>query len=177
MYSTQLLWEQTYSKSNIHTWIMDEVLAESVFTNMFVKTVDLITTFISNRDTYYSSKYTRINTLSLHTPEDIAIQLFCTILSSKPTEPIQGVATMLGLNYHSNQLDAVKTGAELLAISESSGLYSILAHYDTTHEHDTAVIKSNYELNDSTLLKIHTSMYMPPMLCEPIPWTTARLVK
>lgn len=170
MYSTQLHFEQTYNRRNIRQWVLDDVMRSAVFTDMFVAMTTAVDTYRSQ--SYYSSKDIRIN--QLPSSEDVVIQLFCSVLTTRMHEPIQGVATTLGLSFHDSQLDAVKTGAELLAVCDGHGLYTILAHYSSEHMHDTAVIKPHYALDDDTLHRIHLTMYMPPMLCSPIPWTTNR---
>jgi hypothetical protein len=175
MYSTQLEFETKYNKHNIRSLIKAEVLATAVFTDMFVQCVDSIQHYLDT-PAPYASKQKRIDTLSLHSAEDIAIQIFMAVLPirqhGRVSEPIQGVATSLGLQFFDHQLDAVKTGAELLAVSESCGLFTLLSAFSEEHMHDTAVVRPNYELDDSTLSAIHLTMFMPPMLCEPIPWTS-----
>jgi len=184
MYSTQLQLEQTYNKHNIRSLIRSEIMATTVFTDMFVKCTELVQKYLDSTPSY-ASKQNRIVHLSQHSAENIAIQIFMTVLpiitmSAKtrmendgfvPTEPIQGVATALGLQFFTHQLDAVKTGAELLAVSEHCGLFTLLSAFSEEHMHDTAVVRLNYQLDDSTLSAIHLTMFMPPMLCEPIPWT------
>lgn len=173
MYSTQLHLEQTYNKHNIRSLIKAEVMSHAVFTDMFIKAVSSIEEYMSK--TYYTSKNVRIQKLSKYSSEDIAIQLFMCVLpindGRRSVEPIQGIATELGLQFFDHQLDAVKTGAELLAVCESCGLYTILSSFSVEHNHDTAVIKPKYQLEDETLRAIHLTMYMPPMVCRPIEWT------
>lgn len=174
MYSTQLAFEQTYSKHNIRQLIRAEVMSTAVFTNMFVRCTELIDAWSTT--THYASKQKRMNHLfEHHTSEDIAIALFSCVLPivhhGRTSEPIQGVATNIGLSFFDHQLDAVKTGAELLAVCEPCGLYSILSAFSEEHMHDTAVIRPKYQLDDATLDAIHLTMYMSPMLCSPIDWT------
>lgn len=174
MYSTQLTFEQTYSKHNVRHLIHMEIMATAVFSTMFVRCTQLIDAWSTT--THYASKQKRMTHLfDNHTSEDIAIALFSAVLPivnhGKLSEPIQGVATNLGLSFFDHQLDAVKTGAELLAVCEPCGLYDILSAFSEEHMHDTAVIRPKYQLDDATLNAIHLTMFMPPMLCEPIPWT------
>lgn len=174
MYSTQLSFEQTYSKHTIRQLIRAEVMATAVFTGMFVRCTELIDAWSTT--THYASKQKRMAHLfEHHTSEDIAIALFCAVLPivhhARTSEPIQGVATNLGLSFFDHQLDAVKTGAELLAVCEPCGLYDILSAFSEEHMHDTAVIRPKYQLDDTTLASIHLTMYMPPMMCTPIDWT------
>jgi len=172
MYTFQLHLEETYNKHIIRGLVKAEIMATAVFTNMFVNATIAIEEYMSKA--YYTSKNNRITMLKKYDVEDIAIQLFMCVLpinnGHRTVEPIQGIATELGLQFYSNQLEAVKTGAELLAICESCGLYTILSSFSEEHMHDTAVIKPNYMLEEDTLRAIHTTMFMPPMLCEPLPW-------
>lgn len=174
MYSTQLAFESKYSKHNIRTLIRNEIISTAVFSNMFINATTLIESYLSG--SYYASKQSRVHHLSTFDIEDIAIAVFSSVLPivhhNVTSEPIQGVATNLGLQFFSHQLDAVKTGAELLAVCEPCGLYTILSAFSEEHMHDTAVIRPKYQLDDSTLQAIHLTMYMPPMLCTPIDWTS-----
>lgn len=174
MYQTQLQWEQTYNKSNIRKWVMDEVMAFPVCTDMFTQTVDLIEGYLAGE--YYASKQKRVDHLmsiaKSDVAEEIAIQLFCCVLpirsNGRVCEPIQGIATMLGLQFFDHQLDAVKTGAELLAVCEPAGLYDLIL--DPRHLEESTNVYPRFQLDDDTVYKIHCTMYMPPMLSSPIPW-------
>jgi hypothetical protein len=169
MYHKQLEIESTYSKSNIHQWIRAELMSDVVFTDLYIKTVEVIENFLSLE--YYQSKQARIERLKLHNAEDIAIDLFHSVLSiTEATAPIQAIATQLGLNYFDTQLDAVKTGAELLGACKDLDIYTV--HSGGKSFDDLSYVKPNYSLDDDTLYKIHLTQYLPPMLVAPREWST-----
>lgn len=173
-YATQLHLEETLSRTNIRKWMFDEVMQTAVFSDMFIKATDLIDGYLAKD--YYKSKQARVDAIKSKATEDIAIELFMAVLpinnGKRTNEPIQGVATNLGLLLgFTHQLDAVKTGAELLAVCEPCGLYKISSAYSTEHDHDTATVIPKFMLSDALLHKIHLTQYMPPMMCEPISWS------
>ena len=179
-YQKQLELEQSLSRTNVNKWILEEIMSEAVFTTMFVNAKELVDQYIK-KDDYYASKQRRVNMLhdqfkfDYDIAEDIAIELFACVLpinnGKRTNEPIQGVATNLGLRLgYTNQLDAVKTGAELLAVCEPCGLYEIQSAFSPEHDHDTATVVPKYMLSDDLIHKIHLTQYMPPMLHEPLEW-------
>ena len=111
---------------------------------------------------YYESKQLRIEKL----PETIEIvnNILAIILSSDSTKPIQGPATELGMSLgYRNQIDAVKTGAEILSICHGK-LYDIQLSDDGTE------ILPKYKLSKHTVNKLNVLQYLPPMLQQPNDW-------
>lgn len=74
------------------------------------------------------------------------------------------------MNYHSDQLSAVKTGAELLGVVEGLGLFTVTKGTRLNEEDTPSFVTPLFELEEATLARIHTAMYMPPMIVEPLPW-------
>jgi DNA-directed RNA polymerase len=111
---------------------------------------------------YYQSKQNRVAKL----PEtiDIVSNIIAIILSSKRKQPIQGLATELGrsLGYH-NQISAVKTGAEILALCHGK-LYDIELNDDGTE------IVPKYKLTSDSIDKLNVLQYLPPMVQKPNDW-------
>jgi len=171
MYQTQLTVEETYSKKNIPVWIKQDIGDLNGNPN-YQQCVVAVREYLGKE--YFKSKDERIAKISME-PEEIAVELFYSVLSTLDSvTPIQAVATMLGHRIGLEQLDAVKCGAEILAVCKDAGVYEILHAFSPEHDHDTAVIKPFFKLEDETLQKIHMAMYLPPMTCEPRPWTDNR---
>lgn len=173
MFQEQYEVEEYYSKGNITKWIEDSIKEDVESTAMFRKACRSIERYI-HKD-YYLSKNKRISVLTETPTEEIALKVFMVVFHIfQNSEPIQGVATALGLEFTPNQLDAVKTGGELLAVCESCGLYDILSYSDEENEHDTASIVPNFEVDADIAQKIHNTQYLPPMICAPRDWTENR---
>ncbi len=120
----------------------------------------------------YESKSTRINNLlvpSLELAEEIAVL----VLPIKTVSPIQAVCALLGAQLgYDNLLDGIKTAAELLAVCEPAGLYTI--YHSSSDENDTGTlaIEPNYQVDASVRDFIDKTKYLPPMLCRPLRWTS-----
>lgn len=174
MYTAQLEIERQFDKSQINQWIIDEVSQSTTGTSQYRKAVRLITAYLSKK--YYPAKDTRLSEAFADlTVQEVTTLLFASVLPittpSRTSAPIQSIATQLGLKLHKDTMSAVKTGAELLAVCEPCGLYTIVGYFDKTHDHDSALIVPNFALDEETQFKIHATQYLPPMLCEPRQWT------
>ena len=155
----QLHNELEYSKRMRNNLILNDVLDD-----IPTKITESLSIAINNyrKDNYYQSKQYRIDKL----PEtvDIVTNIIAIILSSKRKRPIQGLATELGfsLGYH-NQINAVKTGAEILSICHGK-LYDIILSNDSTE------IVPKFKLKRDTVDKLNVLQYLPPMLQKPNDW-------
>jgi len=123
----QLHNELEYSKRMRNNLILTDVLDEipTKITESLILAIDSY-----RKGSYYESKQVRIEKL----PDtiDIVSNIIAIILSSKRPKPIQGIATELGLVLgYRNQINAVKTGAEILSICHGK-LYDIKLSDDST---------------------------------------------
>lgn len=120
---------------------------------------------------YYDTKTKRIEALSIDS-HSAALEVFIAVLPIKELSPIQSVATQIGnrLGYQA-VLDGVKTAAEIMAVCEASGLYTL--YHSTSPDNDTGTlgVKPNYKLSSDTEAFIAKTMYLPPMIQEPEEWT------
>ena len=168
----QLQLETTYSKQNIKEWVQVELLESITTDRLFKASVALISAHLDTRASFYASKRLRYMKLSSFDVEEIALHIFSSILSiTSTTAPVQAIATQIGLNFHDDQLSAVKTGAELLGVLEDIGLYDVTAGYKEDEEFISSFVTPNYQLSQETLDKIHTTMYLPPMSTAPLHWS------
>ena len=67
-------------------------------------------------------------------------------------------------------LDGVKTAAEVMAVCECTGIFTIFLSTTPENETGTLAIRPNYVLEDDTEAFIKQTKYLPPMLCSPTPW-------
>ena len=155
----QLHNELEYSKRMRNNLILNDVLDE-----IPTKITQALSLAINNyrSNSYYQSKQDRIDKL----PETVEIvsNILAIILVSNRPKPIQGVATELGMTLgYRNQINAVKTGAEILSICHGK-LYDIKLSDDSTE------IVPKYKLTADTVDRISILQYLPPMLQKPNDW-------
>ena len=155
----QLHNELEYSKRMRNNLILTDVLDDipSKITESLTLSIDSY-----RNSNYYQSKEIRVS--KLPTTTEIVNNIIAIILSSKRPKPIQGLATELGftLGYRS-QLDAVKTGAEILSLCHGK-LYDIKLNVDSTE------IIPKYKLKKDSVAKLNVLQYLPPMLQKPNDW-------
>jgi len=159
--NSQLNNELNYSKRQKNNIIIADILDD-----IPPKIVTSLNLAIDNyrNGNYYSSKQTRIS----HLPNTTKIvnDILAIILSSDATRPIQGLATELGFTMgYTNQIDAVKTGAEILSVCHGK-LYDIELNPDSTD------VFPKLKVDSDTLLKIKALQFLPPMLQEPNDWVS-----
>ena len=155
----QLHNELEYSKRMRNNLILTDVLDEipTKITESLILAIDSY-----RKGSYYESKQVRIEKL----PDtiDIVSNIIAIILSSNRPKPIQGIATELGLVLgYRNQINAVKTGAEILSICHGK-LYDIKLSDDSTE------IVPKYNLTKDSMNKLNILQYLPPMIQKPNDW-------
>lgn len=172
-YERQAEIESLYSKQNIKEWILEEISSEVDTDTMWWKARDLIERHLAKSPEFFMSKRMRYTIVKRHLASDIATHMFEAVLSvTNKSIPVVAIATQIGLNYHDDQLNALKTGSELLGVCEALGLYTVKAGHQSIDGINTpSMLYPQYSLNDDTLSKIHTAMYLPPMVTSPLPWT------
>ena len=157
----QLHNELEYSKRQRNNLILLDILDE-VPTEVTDHLTNAIDTYRSGE--YYASKQTRVR--NLPNTMEIVSKILAIVLSNDSKQPIQGPATELGLSMgYRNPVDAVKTGAEILAIVHGS-LFDISMHSEGTD------ILPKLKLDDNTMDKLKVLQFLPPMLQEPEDWVS-----
>jgi hypothetical protein len=160
MEMNQLQTEKFYSKTNTNSIIMDD-LNSALPLQMYMDINTAITKYRTGE--YYNSKRVRITKLA--TTEKIIRAIFCNILLTDRQRPIQDPATAIGFAVGmDNPVDAVKTGAELLAVTADTNLFDILMYSDGTE------IKPKLIIEDSTRNKLNTLQFLPPCKEQPQDW-------
>lgn len=157
--------EEQFSRRSIRERVKQDIDMKSY---VYLKCVDSIKKLLSG--TYYASKQKRLEALTMAI-EDITLELFIAVLPIKQISPIQAVAAQLGnrLGYE-NPIDAVKTASEIIAVCEISGLYTIYHSMDKENDTGTLGIRPNFALDPKVERFIEQTMYLPPMLCNPVEW-------
>lgn len=159
--------EQTYSRKNIRELVRADVNPDHP---IFLNICECINKYRMNATSYYSSKFERVGSLK-QTNEEIALELLSVLLPIQEVSPIQSLSSQLGLFLgYDKILDGIKTAAELIAVCEKSGAYTIYKHTDEVNETGTLSVRSNFKLDDQTAGLISKTKYLPPMLCEPNEW-------
>jgi len=163
--TTQTDIENGYSRRMIRTVVLGDIGTDS---EVLMDCIEAIHTYRKGK--YYDSKNNRIASCNMANNE-IALELCVAILVVKEINPIQSVAAQLGnrLGY-SNPLDGIKTAAEIIAVCEKTGLFTL--YHSTADDNDTGTlgVKPNYKLSDSVEEYIEQTMYLPPMIETPEPW-------
>ena len=161
MNNEQLTTEMKYSKTNTNSYIMED-LNSSLPVRMYMDMMNAVTTYRTGK--YYNSKMLRIRNLAK--TDKIVKAIFCNILLTDRQRPIQDPATKIGFEVGmTNPVDAVTTGAELLAITADVELFDILMYTDGTE------IKPKLVIEDSTREKLDMLQFLPPMKELPQDWT------
>lgn len=159
--------ETIFSRKSIRKRILEEIDKSH---NIFKQCKRLIVEYI--KGDYYASKNKRISNIKLSI-DDLVTEIFIAVLPIEEIKPIQAIASSIANRLHDiDVLDAVKIASELLAVCESSGLYTIYHAFDEIHDNNTLSIKPNYEISAKTKQFINHVMYLPPMLCKPDNWTS-----
>lgn len=121
---------------------------------------------------YYESKQRRIKLLLLSgiQPEDIVLEVLMVVLLIDGVRPIQNACAAIGKSLGFDDVfDGVKTAAELIAVLKDVGLFTL---YKPGAHSTYMSIKPLYKLGDETLAILSKYKYLPPMICEPKPWTS-----
>ena len=157
--------EERFSRRNIRERVAQDIDLDCDEFKHCVKSIDLLRDHV-----YYPAKTKRYEALHMSST-DIAIELFIAVLPIEEMNPIQSIAGQLGTRLgYKHVLDGVKTASEIIAVCEPSGLYTLFRAKDS--EFDTLSIRPNYCLSDDVLSFIRDTMYLPPMITEPVPWTS-----
>lgn len=115
----------------------------------------------------YASKDARLEVVEDNLEEIPSWLLYSVVLLGETN--IQATATKLGLYLHEDNITAVKTGAELLAVCDGLG-YEIVR--PVLGSGQTFTIKPKIDLDFELKTMLSLSLFLPPMVSLPNAWTT-----
>lgn len=155
--------ESRYSRKNIDGYIRDFVANDTTVQAKIEQGVALLNQWLSG--TYYESKMLRLEQVKQLDLTELVTKLFVGIAYvTKPelfTSVTSKLASRLGFD---DKRDAIATVAEILAV------LCITDAYDITKADKFAslMVVSRMPLPEKLLEYIEQSIYMPPMVCEPL---------
>ena len=118
--------------------------------------------------TYYSSKMKRIAQLKSMDVKVLVMDIFTGISYCQIPELFTSVSAQMAARLKfSDRADAIKTTAELMAVLSATDAFDIYKEEKAT----SLMVVSRIPLPDNLLDFIANSMYLPPMLCEPLKLT------
>jgi len=154
--------EQFYSKKQAKSLILEDLNKELPI-DMYMDMHARIDAYRAK--SYYESKNQRIS--ALKDTGQIVNTIFMIILKTDRQRPIQNPATSIGFEVGMrNPVDAVKTGAELLAVCSDVELFDILLYKDGTE------IKPKLTVETDTRKRLDMLQFLPPQKEVPQPWVT-----
>ena len=149
--------ELHYSKKQAKSLILED-LGRALPTQMYMDMHQAIDKF--KHQSYYDSKNVRIR--KLKDTSEIVHSIFYNILKTTRQRPIQDPATAIGFEVGmDNPVDAVKTGAELLAVTADTELFDIIFYKDGTE------VKPKLCVEEDTRKRLDSLQFLPP--CKEIP--------
>lgn len=158
--------EQQYSRKSIRKRVIDDIDRDHLVVKRMTEEIDKYRT-----GTYYNSKANRIRKIRDISSEDLAAEVLVAVLPIREVSPIQAVCTRIGASLKDLELlEGIKVAAELLAVTELSGAFTIYHMADCENGTGTMAIRGNYTLEPKTMAFIEQTKYLPPMVCEPVPW-------
>ena len=177
-YQKQLEYEDSLSKSNILSWIREDL--ESLDDALVNKVIRYCRREILRQD--YEDKIdptelaTKLLEVTLTIPDSHKTTGSGRVISSTGVQPIQAVASRIMSSFIPDQVEALCFGLELLDKCEKADVYEMHMGTDE-HDLDTCIVKPLIELSDHVKFQIKQTMYMPPMLCEPREWVESNHIR
>jgi len=160
--------EATYSRKNIRKLILADIDKQA---DVFIDCIRIVEAY--RIKPYYASKQERVAKLALDS-ESVVVELFAAILTKSDMNPIQAIATQMGnrLGYQ-YIIDGIKTAAEIVAICEVSGLYTLYHADHPDNETSTLGVLPHYGLGKETKGSIDKTTFPIPMVSKPTEWLSS----
>lgn len=164
-YNEQVDLEMTYSKRHIQSTILDYI---DPTTPEFIQLVEAVNEY---RNTIYSYDSKNIRIAQIQIPDDqVVIEILSIVLPIQDYTPIQGICNKLsGLFQYDDDLDGIKTAAELLAVTEGP-FFDLYSRDYWENPTETIAIKCNQPVEAELVEYLENVQYLPPMLIRPEPW-------
>lgn len=155
--------ERMYSRHFIDGYIRNELDQSELANSLIDKGTDLVKTWLIKP--HYPSKQMRVDQIARLNTRMLVIDILVGVAYFTKPEQLVTVAaktaSRLGFN---DKEDAVRTAAELLAILCETNLFDITKSSAT----DSLMLTNNMCFSEKLNEFINQSMYLPPMVCEPL---------
>lgn len=162
--------ENKYNKDIAKELILTEIKEVGIEQELLLG-ADNLTAYLEYDGYTYDSKRARIEYMREYLAnEDITtmdiMYLIITTTCSMPVQTIQTIASIVGSLFDvDDPFISALIGAEIVAIAEVCGLYTIVSASNS--DTGSLQVRSNLSLEEITLQKIEDTMYLPPMLVQP----------
>lgn len=160
-----MTYEDTFSRKNIHNWVLKELEEDLELLSFIEDTQKRVRgwTYATKAMTY-PSKSKRLEKLLEEDLDALVLDIFIEVCLQGYAS-YQAVAGKIGAKINMPVFDAVKTVAEIMAIMCECDAFDVIVADDS----DTGVmmVESHYELPETIKQKIADTMYLPPMVCKP----------
>lgn len=158
--------EERYNRKHIDAKIRKELENSEDIMARVAHGVELLTEWMAGD--YYESKMVRIEQLKNLDLQELVMEIFVgTAYFLRPELYTSATAQMASRLKFSDRTDAITTVAEIMAVLCNTDVY------DITKEHKQAslMLVSNIELSEELAHFMENSLYLPPMVCEPLELT------
>jgi hypothetical protein len=164
---TQLVWEDTYSRSEIRSRIKREFESDTVFSLALMQGCEAIKKY--SYGSYYESKQARVDWLRSNCVlrrEHIMTELMVSVMLNQVSQ-IQSLVGQLAHHLECPDVwDGIKLMADIIAVvGIETNLYDIVMPVDS--ETGSMMIEANFDLPEELKQYIVNTKYMPPMLVPP----------
>lgn len=155
--------ESRYSRKHIDGYIKEFVETDSVVQAKIEQGVELLTQWLSG--TYYESKMLRLEQVKQLDLTELVTKLFVGIAYVTEPELFTSVTSKLSSRLgFDDKRDAIATVAEIMTVLCATDAYDITK----ADKFASLMVVSRMPLPAQLLEYIEQSMYMPPMVCEPL---------
>lgn len=163
----QLQIERQYGKSYINN-IVRESIIDSGNEEVITSYEEAIYSFMCTVGSHWESKNKRILTLfNNNDPKELAISILTQVLQTQGVEEIHASvgAVASRLSGFRDHIDAVRTAAELLAVTGDLGVHTLIE----PDKSPTGILSiyCGFELEESIQEHINRTIHLPPMICKP----------
>lgn len=173
-YDYQLMLENKYSKSNIRTYIMNDIReCNELMDKLHICTMDVIEWA---KKPHYKSKHASLAVLREMEPEDIT-NLLVDMMSMLLTQSYQmeitsAVGLVAGFMPWEDYLTQIKRASELIFHLANCDIIDMAPAY--LSETETILLTNKYNIGGDTAKYIEMSKFTPPMVCMPQPVKSTR---
>ena len=165
-YDAQLAVEHRYSRKNIRKYVRDDIQSCKPLMDAVSQGVSLLIGYLM-QDPGYASKQQRLwqlqQQLDNASLEEWVLDVLTVVMVLEQSEKLTQLVGMTAHIYPlANQIDQLKTAAEVLAVLCQADLFDI-----ARNEYNELLVVPKYRLDDKVVAFIRQTQYLPPMLCPP----------